>query len=157
MEYQDKPIVLDILDTAGQEEFHSLRDQYIRQGDGYIIVYSVTNRQTFDEVVQFLEQIVESKELEDTTPEHLAAEIPIVLVGNKCDLEKERQITFEEGQQLADKYGKIQFYEASAKTRKNVHEIFLDCAVQVFEKVKKKKSSTSGASSSKEKKDCSVQ
>jgi len=141
----DKKLVLDILDTAGQEEFHTLRDQYIRQGEGYIIVYSITNRPSFDEVEQFLDQIIQSTvDAEEVSPT-LASQIPIVVVGNKCDLEDLRKISKEDLAALSEKYGKISTYETSAKTRKNVEECFIDCAKQVIVKVKSNK---------KKKKDC---
>ncbi|KAL9645686.1 hypothetical protein ABK040_003419 [Willaertia magna] len=137
---EKKPVILDILDTAGQEEFMTLRDQYIRQGEGYIIVYAVNNRNSFDEVDAFLEQIAQTKEFD--SPEeikNLAAETAVVIVGNKADLKNERVVTLEEGKEISKKYGGLTFYETSAKTRMNVEESFMDCAVQILNKVKRKK------------------
>jgi GTPase SAR1 family protein len=138
---------IDILDTAGQEEFQSLRDQvrnflkvkYIRQGEGYIIVYSIINKASFDEVKVFIDQILTAKEIDDEDKKKAQELIPLVVVGNKCDLEDSRQVSFENLKQLSETYGGIKFYEASAKSRKNVDESFIDCAQQVFEKIKSKK------------------
>eukprot|EP00486_Rosalina_sp_Unknown_P016042 CAMPEP_0201593352 /NCGR_PEP_ID=MMETSP0190_2-20130828/190982_1 /ASSEMBLY_ACC=CAM_ASM_000263 /TAXON_ID=37353 /ORGANISM="Rosalina sp." /LENGTH=147 /DNA_ID=CAMNT_0048052503 /DNA_START=21 /DNA_END=461 /DNA_ORIENTATION=+ len=89
------PALLDILDTAGQEEFSSMQDQWMREGQGFLLVYSITNAQTFDEVELLREKILRTK---DCDPAH----IPIVLVGNKCDLENDRQVPKEKGQALCD-------------------------------------------------------
>jgi small GTP-binding protein len=136
----DKPFVLDILDTAGQEEFHSLRDQYIRNGEGFLIIYSVTSRSSFEEVNTLVNQILSAKEVTDyENNPSLANELPIIIVGNKCDLVKDRKVTTEEGSQLCQKYGGLKFFDTSAKTRQNVDESFLECGKQVIEKVKMKK------------------
>lgn len=104
-----------MLDTAGQEEFSAMRDQYMRSGEGFICVYSITERRSFDEMEDFYEQIHRANDRDDY--------IPMVLVGNKTDLESERQVTTAEGRALAHKFG-CQFMEASAKHRINVDEAF---------------------------------
>ena len=105
---------LDILDTAGQEEYSSMMDMWMRDGKGYVIVYSIADRASFQEVPVFKEKILRAKELD---------KVPMVLVGNKCDLESERQVTYEMGQQLADEMG-CPFMEASAKAKINNLELF---------------------------------
>ncbi|KAF4803760.1 GTP-binding protein Rit2 [Turdus rufiventris] len=79
----DEPAYLDILDTAGQAEFTAMRDQYMRGGEGFIICYSITDRQSFQEAAEFKELIYRVRHTYD---------IPVVLVGNKIDLEEFRQI-----------------------------------------------------------------
>ncbi|XP_032867099.1 GTP-binding protein Rit2 isoform X4 [Tyto alba] len=79
----DEPAYLDILDTAGQAEFTAMRDQYMRGGEGFIICYSITDRQSFQEAAEFKELIYRVRHTYD---------IPLVLVGNKIDLEEFRQI-----------------------------------------------------------------
>jgi len=107
--------VLDIMDTAGQEEYSALRDQYMKTGEGFVLVYSVTSKQSFDFTQKLRTSILRMKaETQD---------FPIVLVGNKKDLTAERQVSPEEGKQLADKY-KVPFIETSAKTNENVAEGF---------------------------------
>ncbi|XP_059845488.1 GTP-binding protein Rit2-like isoform X2 [Hypanus sabinus] len=79
----DNPAYLDILDTAGQAEFTAMRDQYMRGGEGFIICYSITDRRSFQEAAEFKELIYRVRHTYD---------IPIVLVGNKTDLEEYRQV-----------------------------------------------------------------
>lgn len=136
-EIEGTKVTLDILDTAGQEEFRTLRDQYIRQGEGYIIVYSIISRQSFEEIEQFVESILQSKEMEEDRPEGLP--IPIVICGNKCDLTNQREVPTDEARKMCEKYG-IPFFEVSAKTRMNVEDAFMSLATSVWkEKGKRKK------------------
>ena len=110
----DEMCVLDILDTAGQEEYSAVRDQYMRSGQGFLLVYSVTSFSSFDEMGFFREKITRAKD-SDT--------VPMVLVANKCDLNNDRQVTTEEGQTLADRFG-CPYFESSAKSRINVEPAF---------------------------------
>uniref|UniRef100_A0A6B2LKK3 small monomeric GTPase n=1 Tax=Arcella intermedia TaxID=1963864 RepID=A0A6B2LKK3_9EUKA len=106
--------ILDIFDTAGQEDFSAVRDQYMRTGDGFLCVYSITNLTSFEESLNLHTHILRVKDVET---------IPFVLVGNKCDLEKDREVQLEQGQNLAASL-KCPFMEASAKARTNVVESF---------------------------------
>jgi GTPase KRas protein len=115
VEIDDTACVLDIMDTAGQEEYSALRDQYMKTGEGFVLVYSVTSRQGFDFTNKLRTNIMRLKGEQ--------ADFPIVLVGNKKDLNSERQVSEEEGKQLAEKF-KIPFVETSAKTNENVSEAF---------------------------------
>eukprot|EP00011_Vannellida_sp_DIVA3-517-6-12_P010126 CAMPEP_0114611720 /NCGR_PEP_ID=MMETSP0168-20121206/4261_1 /TAXON_ID=95228 ORGANISM="Vannella sp., Strain DIVA3 517/6/12" /NCGR_SAMPLE_ID=MMETSP0168 /ASSEMBLY_ACC=CAM_ASM_000044 /LENGTH=200 /DNA_ID=CAMNT_0001822701 /DNA_START=193 /DNA_END=795 /DNA_ORIENTATION=+ len=113
--------MLDILDTAGQEEYSSMQDQWFRQGQGFLVVYSVVNRKSFNEVTplrQKIERIKDSKT------------VPMVLVGNKCDLEDERDVKKEEGEALAAEFG-CPFFETSAKDHINVDECFRELVREV--------------------------
>ncbi|KAK0140244.1 Ras-related protein R-Ras2 [Merluccius polli] len=105
---------LDILDTAGQEEFGAMREQYMRTGEGFLLVFSVTDRGSFEEIYKFQRQILRVKDRD---------EFPMILVGNKADLDPQRQVTQEEGQQLARQL-KVTYMEASAKVRMNVDQAF---------------------------------
>ena len=80
----DETCLLDILDTAGQEEYSAMRDQYMRNGQGFLCVYSITSRGSFQEVSAFREQILRVKD---------ADRVPMLVVGNKSDLESERQVS----------------------------------------------------------------
>lgn len=80
--------LLDVLDTAGQEEYSAMREQYMRTGEGFLLVYSITSRQSFEEIMTFQQQILRVKDKDY---------FPIIVVGNKCDLEKERAVTVEGG------------------------------------------------------------
>ena len=107
--------LLDILDTAGQDEYSAMRDQYMRTGQGFICVYSITSRSSFDEISSFREQILRVKDEERW--------VPMVLVANKCDLECERQVSMAEGLDLAKSFA-CPYFEASAKSRINVDNSF---------------------------------
>jgi len=105
---------LDILDTAGQEEY--MRDNYYRLGEGFLIVYSITMRDTFASVTRFYDHILQVKGKED---------VPIILVGSKCDLEADRDVPKSEGEQMGAKWN-CPFFETSAKTSVNVDEVFTE-------------------------------
>lgn len=107
---------LDILDTAGQEEFSAMREQYMRSGEGFLLVYSVTDRNSFEEIFKFHKQILRVKDRD---------EFPMLLVANKSDLESQRMVQSMEGQELA-KSLKIRYIEASAKNRTNVDAAFYE-------------------------------
>ncbi|XP_051897523.1 GTP-binding protein Rit2-like isoform X2 [Pristis pectinata] len=110
----DNPAYLDILDTAGQAEFTAMRDQYMRGGEGFIICYSITDRRSFQEAAEFKELIYRVRHTYD---------IPIVLVGNKTDLEEYRQVSHEEGMALAREYN-CPFFETSAALRLYIDDVF---------------------------------
>lgn len=73
-----------MLDTAGQEEYSAMREQYMRTGEGFLLVYSITSRQSFEEMLTFQQQILRVKDRDY---------FPIIIVGNKCDLNQERQVS----------------------------------------------------------------
>ncbi|KAL1919604.1 uncharacterized protein VTP21DRAFT_1535 [Calcarisporiella thermophila] len=110
----DQPCVLEVLDTAGQEEYTALRDQWIRDGEGFLIVYSITSRSTFERVERFRDQIFRVKDVD---------RVPLMLVGNKCDKVTEREVSREEGYHMARRLG-CEFIETSAKTCVNVERSF---------------------------------
>jgi len=115
--------MLDILDTAGQEEFNCMKDQWIRGGEGFLVVYSVDDRKSFEDVSEHKEFIMKVKD---------SVKGPIVLVGNKCDLtERERRVSYFEGKQLAESLGIHSFFEASAKNKVNVEECFQELVREV--------------------------
>ena len=76
--------MLDVLDTAGQEEYSAMREQYMRTGEGFLLVYSINSRQSFEEILTFQQQILRVKDRDS---------FPIIIVGNKCDLEDEREVS----------------------------------------------------------------
>ncbi|KAI9022325.1 ras-like protein 3 [Phycomyces nitens] len=106
--------LLDVLDTAGQEEYSAMREQYMRNGEGFVLVYSITSRLSFDEVNTFYQQIRRVKDRDH---------FPMVLVGNKCDLDGERQVTIQEGRDRARQFN-CPFRETSAKQKINVEDSF---------------------------------
>ncbi|KAG1661804.1 Ras-like protein 2 [Nymphon striatum] len=76
---------LDVLDTAGQEEFSAMREQYMRSGEGFLLIFSVDDRNSFDEIYKFHKQILRVKDRD---------EFPMLLVGNKADLESKRTVSY---------------------------------------------------------------
>ncbi|CAH3020588.1 unnamed protein product [Porites evermanni] len=116
--------LLDILDTAGQQEFTSMREQYMRSGEGFIIMYSITDRQSFREASQAKKQIERVRRCDD---------IPMVLVANKIDLESKREVTTEEGQALAQEFD-CAFFETSAALRHFVDDVFHSLVRQIRRK-----------------------
>ena len=115
----DKCVLMDILDTAGQEEYSLLYDQWHREAQVLVIVYSVTNTTTFEEAKIHRGKIEESRR--DEYPDGF----PIVLVGNKCDLEDQRKVSTEEGVDLVGEWGpNAVFMETSAKQKINIDDLF---------------------------------
>ncbi|KAF1923899.1 ras-domain-containing protein [Didymella exigua CBS 183.55] len=132
----DEVALLDVLDTAGQEEYSAMREQYMRTGEGFLLVYSITDRQSFEEIMTFQQQILRVKDKDY---------FPMIVVGNKCDLDGERQVSTQEGQNLALQFG-CKFIETSAKSRINVDNAFYDI-VREIRRYNKEMSSYTGAPS----------
>ena len=120
----DKIYRIQIWDTAGQENFRSITRAYYKNSVCALVVYDISKRESFNNVSSWIE------DCRNQSPKT----IYMILVGNKSDLEEGRQVTFEEGQELADKFG-INFYETSAKTGKNVEEIFENSAKEIANKI----------------------
>ncbi len=78
--------LLDVLDTAGQEEYSAMREQYMRTGEGFLLAYSITSRESFEEIRTFQQQILRVKDKDI---------FPMVVVGNKLDLANERKVSVE--------------------------------------------------------------
>jgi len=108
-------VLLRILDTAGQDDYNVLREQQMKYGDGFLLVYSIESRQSFNELEIFYQQILRMKDSES---------FPMIIVGTKCDLEYQRQVPSSEARNLARRLG-CAFIETSAKERINVDEAFI--------------------------------
>ncbi|KAG0059306.1 ras-like protein [Linnemannia elongata] len=117
----DEVALLDVLDTAGQEEYSAMREQYMRTGEGFLLVYSITSRNSFEEISTFYQQILRVKDKDF---------FPIILVANKCDLEHERQVSTHEGRELAKQFNS-RLIESSAKQRINVDEAFYNLVREI--------------------------
>ncbi|KAF2361847.1 Small GTP-binding protein domain [Trinorchestia longiramus] len=110
-------VQIDILDTAGQEDYAAIRDNYFRSGEGFLCVFSITEDDSFQASQEFREQILRVK-----NDEH----IPLLLVGNKADLSStRRRVSVEAAQARAEQWG-VPYVETSAKTRENVDKVFFD-------------------------------
>lgn len=128
------PCMLEVLDTAGQEEYTALRDQWIRDGEGFVLVYSISSRSSFMRIKKFHAQIQRVKESCASSPSYTGspisvanpnAPVPIMLVGNKSDRVTEREVSTQEGHALARELN-CEFVEASAKNCINVEKAFYD-------------------------------
>uniref|UniRef100_A0A1I7RU31 small monomeric GTPase n=2 Tax=Bursaphelenchus xylophilus TaxID=6326 RepID=A0A1I7RU31_BURXY len=105
--------LLDILDTAGQEEYSAMRDQYMRTGEGFLLVFALNELKSFENIIHYREQIRRVKDSE---------EVPMVLVGNKCDL-PQRAMDQRQIDELARTFG-VPYEQTSAKTRVGVDDAF---------------------------------
>lgn len=143
--YQQQAVIdgevglLDILDTAGQAEFTAMRDQYMRGGEGFIICYSITDKRSFQEAAEFKNLIERVRTVDN---------LPIVLVGNKCDLDNQRVVSVEDGQTLARQFG-CPFFETSAALRHYVDDVFHTLVREIRKKERAEKKSRKRDSSTK--------
>jgi len=138
--------MLDIMDTAGQEEYSALRDQYMKTGQGFVLVYSITSQPSFEAAQKLRTQILRIKEE--------SQDIPIMLVANKADLEEERTVSKEDGKGTASKYS-AGFLEVSAKSNTNVSEVFFEL-VRMINKWREKNAQKFPAQKQKKKGGCSI-
>ena len=108
-----KIIRLQIWDTAGQERYKVVAKNYFNSSDGFVILYDITNKESFQNVTSWISQIndIASKE------------VKFILFGNKNDLEESRIVSADEGTEMAEKYS-MKFYETSALTGDNINEGF---------------------------------
>jgi Ras-related protein Ral-A len=107
---------IDILDTAGQEDYAAISDNYIRNGEGFMCVFSVTEDDSFQACQDFRDQIIRTRNDES---------VPFILIGNKCDLSDSREVSQSQAQNLAENR-KVPYVETSAKTNENVDKAFFD-------------------------------
>jgi Ras-related protein Rab-2A len=120
----NKPIKLQIWDTAGQESFRSITRSYYRGAAGALLVYDITRRETFNHLASWLED----------ARQHANSNMTIMLIGNKCDLAHRRAVSIEEGEQFAKENGLV-FMETSAKTAHNVENVFINTAAKIHHKI----------------------
>ena len=129
-----KNVKLQIWDTAGQDRFRAITKNYYKGANGIILIYDVTNPQTFDNVKSWISQI-----REEASPNVL-----IYIAGNKIDIEGERKIQKEAGQKLADEFG-FPFVETSAKNGININETFEDLVEKIDSVYSKIENNNTGA------------
>ena len=115
---------IQIWDTAGQENFRSITRAYYKNSVCALVVYDISSRDSFNNVTSWIE------DCKNQSPKTIF----MVLVGNKCDLEDKRQVSYEEGKELADK-NELLFFESSAKDGINVDEIFENSAKEIAKKI----------------------
>lgn len=132
MTVENNPIKMQIWDTSGEEKFKAIAKNFYRGAHGVLLVYDICQKNSFLDVKSWIEQIIENADNDD---------IVMILCGNKCDNEKERKISKEDGENLAKNYG-ISFFECSAKNNTNINEMFETMAQKIFTKVGNRQSSS---------------
>ena len=115
-------VKMKIWDTAGQERFKSMSVNVIKNVEGLILTYSIASRESFQNLESWLKQLNDADDL---------SKKPIIIVGNKSDLEASREVSKAEGKQFADSHG-YHFFETAAKTAENVKEAFDDIFEQLY-------------------------
>jgi Ras-related protein Rab-14 len=124
IEVSGEKIKLQIWDTAGQERFRAITRAYYRGAAVALMVYDITRRSTYNHLSSWL-----------TDTRSLAHPSTVIfLIGNKCDLDARRDVTYEEAKQFADENG-LMFVEASAKTGENAEEAFLETAKKIYHSI----------------------
>ena len=114
---------LQIWDTAGQERYRSITSSYYKGSHGCFIVYDITNEQSFENVEKWFEQVQKEG----------SKDVSIILVGNKCDLENERKVPKEKGEEKS-KLLNIPFFETSALSNIKIEDIFTVIAENIYER-----------------------
>ena len=123
---------VEILDTAGEEDYQNMMDMWISFGEGFLLVFAINDKESFNLIKSKHDRILRGKH---------GVKCPILLVGNKQDLENERQVNYSEAKEMADKWG-IEYIETSAKTNFNCKEAF----EMLAQKIVQKKGKNSGKS-----------
>ena len=121
---KNRNIRIQIWDTAGQEAFRSITRTYYKNSTCAFIVYDITDKKSFDNVITWLNEVKDM----------CYKDILICLIGNKCDLEGKRVISFEDGKSLAEQ-NNLLFYETSAKNGINIQECFNESATILVDKI----------------------
>ncbi|PHH66374.1 hypothetical protein CDD81_7429 [Ophiocordyceps australis] len=122
IEIDGRQVRLEILDTAGTEQFVSMRDLYMKTGQGFLLVFSITSPSSLMELTNLHDEIRRIKDGDD---------VPMVIVGNKADLEEMRGVPRAKGFSISQRWG-APYYESSARTRSNVEEVFTDLCRQII-------------------------
>ncbi|CAI6341011.1 unnamed protein product [Periconia digitata] len=154
IEVDGRHVILEILDTAGTEQFTAMRELYMKTGQGFLLVFSITSMSSLYELNELREQIRQIKEsgksaahpssmLHPCVLTHAStANVPMVLVGNKSDLEDDRAVSRARAFKTSQDWGGVPYYEASARRRANVDEVFVDLCRQIIMKDRSEKKRT---------------
>ncbi|XP_063052073.1 ras-related protein Rab-19 isoform X2 [Engraulis encrasicolus] len=122
LDIDGKKVKMQVWDTAGQERFRTLTQGYYRSAHGAMIAYDLTRRNTFESLPHWIHEV----------EQHGAASVVVIFIGNKCDLESERQVLFEDACTLAEQHGALAALETSAKKEHNIEEAFILMAKELI-------------------------
>lgn len=125
--FDENKVKINYVDTAGQERFHAISSNYLKNANGILLVYAVNSRASFSLLEDWMKEV----------KNHANQNFSIIILGNKCDVEN-REVTLEEGENFAKKINS-KVYEVSAKTGYNVAEAFDEIARMTYEKDKEGK------------------
>jgi len=124
IEYKNFEIGLVIFDIGGQKQYDMLREQYAAGANNAFLVYDVTDATSFERIIEW------KKDLDE-----YSRNIPFVMIGNKIDLESERQVSTESAEKMANQLEAIKFFETSAKTGEGVENAFEELAILTLKSV----------------------
>ena len=124
--FENQEYKFKIFDTAGQERYNSISSQTLKVADGYILVFAVDKRSSFEKIDLWIKSIEENVNIKKKA---------LILVGNKCDLEK-REVTKDEGEKFAQEHH-MNYYETSAKTGEGIQEVFNQIYKEIYQLFKK--------------------
>ena len=122
---ENKQYKLMYYDTAGEEKYKSIPKNYIKNMQGIILMYDITNKKSFDSIIDWISDVKEIK----------GENFPMILVGNKIDLNESREVTEEMGYELAEK-NQIEFFETSNKDGTNIQEAGLEIVYKILSETK---------------------
>ena len=122
LKYENQDYEIEILDTAGEEDYQNMMDMWISFGEGFLLVFAINDEESFELLKGKRERILKGKH---------QVKCPILLVGNKKDLENERKVSYEQAKALADKW-EVTYMETSAKENENCKEAFEALAQQII-------------------------
>ena len=129
-----KDYVVEILDSAGEEDFENIIDMWISFGEGFLLVFAINDNESFEAIKAKKERVLKGKHNQ---------KCPLVLVGNKQDLSNDRQVPYSVAKELADSWG-VEYIETSAKTNFNCKEAFEKLAKKIVEQKSGKGGNTGG-------------
>ena len=120
---EDKLYKIEILDTAGEDDYPQMLDMWVNYAEGFLLVFAINDKNSFDLIPEKRDHIIEGKQV---------GSYPMILVGNKQDLTNNREVSYDDAKQLADSWN-IDYIETSAKTNFNCKETFEQLAVKIYE------------------------
>jgi small GTP-binding protein len=120
-------------DTAGQDRFKCLPKKYYQNADGVLLLFDVTNEETFNNVTNWMNDVKDNSNKNIANEGGKDSDIALFLIGNKIDLEEEREVRSEEGETFKEKYELIKFIESSAKSGFNALNIFIEAAKLLYD------------------------